>query len=266
MRTILFLALAVTFTGCQHTQRCMKSCRFDPPSSACNKRDPGNCCEQKSSGSPYDIGAACRNMRSSCEKVCRSSSCLGDKRVGLGWKECRVPVLKLKSRQSSCRTGAPCDSRGSCSSIESCGSKSPCDKPAVGCCQESPTRPNQATPFLTLPPQQQSATQQRSGITTNDLARRTQTLESQVSEIRSMIRQPPAGPGYSSGYQQHGRAHTGRGEVIMLPPPAWRTMDGVPPVPDTGIEQTGASGLNSGTYRTAHDPQMWPHSPQNIRR
>ena len=55
-------------------------------------------------------------------------------------------------------------------------------------------------------------------------------------------------------------------EVIMLPPPAWRTMDGVPPIPNSGIEQTGAYRSQTSTYRTAGNPQMWQHSPQNMQR
>ncbi len=32
-------------------------------------------------------------------------------------------------------------------------------------------------------------------------------------------------------------------EVIMLPPPQWRTMDGVPPIPNSSIEQTSGYRL-----------------------
>jgi hypothetical protein len=75
-----------------------------------------------------------------------------------------------------------------------------------------------------------------------------------VNQIHSMLQQRHATNQPTSGYIERRPAQ--QKEVIMLPPPSWRTMDGVPPIPNSAIEQTGAYRSNSGTYRTAGSPQM----------
>jgi hypothetical protein len=100
--------------------------------------------------------------------------------------------------------------------------------------------------------------------TTTNLAQRTQSLEAQVNQLQSVLQNRQAANLPTSGYIN--RQPAPQKEVIMLPPPTWRTMDGVPPIPNSAIEQTGGYRSNSGTYRTAGNPQMWQHSPQNIHR
>lgn len=265
MRLMILLAFVTTFTGCQHTQRCTQSCRSVSPFSSCKSRPAGNCCEKPCAKPRCDLQTACRSVKSSCQKACRSCPTSGSKRLGLGWKEFRVPVPTFKEKQSSCGRDSRCADGRCCKTTAPCGSKACRTAPVAGCCQEFRTRPTEATPFLMLPPDQQALNQRQTpGWHTNPrqprtqssagLAQRTQALESQVSEIHSMLRQQP------------GNVPAQRNDVNMQPPSSWRTMNGVPPIPNSGIEQTAAFGSGSGTYRTAHDPQMWPHSPQNMRR
>jgi hypothetical protein len=279
MRTLILLTLVATLTGCQHAQKCTQTCRSTPAQPACKTRDSGSCCEQTTNRPRCDLTNACRSVQSSCQKVCQTPANLGCKRLGLGWHEFRVPVPKLKTQQTVCA------SNRQCTTGRTCDSKTCCTQPPAGCCNEFPVRANDPTPFLTLPPEQPAAStqpqasqwgtmpnQSTSGTwnsatqSTNALEQRTIALETQVHEIHSMLQQRQATHLPNTEYQVPG-VPMQRQDVIMLPaPPAWRTMDGVPPIPNSPIEQTGATGWNSGTYRTAGNPQMWAHSPQNIQR
>lgn len=271
MQKLLLLSVTAALIGCQHSQRCTQPRRSMSPFSSCRPNDTGNCRRS------CDLTDACRSVQSKCQKVCQTPSTLGCRKLGLGWKEFRVPVPKLKNRKTAC-VSRSCDSNGRCVSDRSCASKPCCDQPAAGRCNELPMRPIAPTPILTLPqpstnPQPQAsqwrtmpnqttaATSNRTPSAATSLEQRTAVLETQVHEIHSMLQQRQAGRVPSTEYQVPGVPAQQR-DVIMLPPPNWRTMDGVPPIPGSGIEQTSASG----TWRTATNPQMWPHSPQNIRR
>ena len=278
MRTLILLTLVSMIAGCQHSQKCTQS-----HSSACRR----SC----------DLSNACRKVQSSCQKVCQSPSNLGCKKPAIGWKEVRIPVLKFKDQRqncfanrscndNSCRTQPSCDP-GSCREIPLCGPKVCCSKSTPGCCQEVPSPNPEATPFLTLPPHPDNtvpthteaaipspqAWQVRNNIqqpiassTTTNIDRRTQALETQVNQLQLMLQQSHATNLPHDGFINQRGVPTPKKEVIMLPPPQWRTMDGVPPIPNSPIEQTSGYQTNSGTYRTAGNPQMWPHSPQNIQR
>ncbi|NQV27593.1 MAG: hypothetical protein HQ518_24860 [Rhodopirellula sp.] len=264
MRTFILLSFVAMITGCQHAPKCTPACRSMSPRPTCKVRNSGSCCDQTAVRPPCDLSNACRSVQSRCQKVCQTPSNLTCKKPALGWKEVRIPVLKLKDRQVHC------------------ASNSCCRTPATGCCQELPTPDSEATPFLTVPPESavpQPQTQQLqsnqlpqpqqpiASSATTDLARRTQALESQVNQIHSVLLQRQAPNLSGSGYIDPRNVPSQPNDVIMLPPPpAWRTMDGVPPIPNSPIEQTGAYRSNPGTYRTADNPQMWPHSPQNMQR
>lgn len=273
MRTFILLSLIALTTGCQHTQ-------------TCSVRNPISCRKQTAARRPCDLTNACRRVQTSCQKVCQTSPTLGCKKPAIGWKEVRVPVLKLKSRRSNCVADQRCNDRPSCDPANTCrqapqcGPQGLCKTPTPGCRQEFPTPATEATPFLTLPPQPEAAVPQPqtwqlhsalpqpplpiSSSATTNLAQRTQNLEAQVNQIHSMLQHRQAADLPTSGYID--RQPAPQKEVIMLPPPTWRTMDGVPPIPHPAIEQTGGYRSNSGTYRTAGKPQMWAHSPQNMQR
>jgi hypothetical protein len=274
MRTFILLTFVAMITGCQHAQTCAV-------------RSGGNCREQTTTRRPCDLSNACRRVQSACQKACQSPSNLGCKTPGIGWKEVRVPVLKLKDRRSNCvadqryNDRRSCDSGSPCSQNPQCAPHVSCKSPTAGCCQNFPTRASEATPFLTHPPPQSEAAvpapqtwqlhselpQQTPPIassTTTNLAQRTQNMEAPVNQIHSMLQHRQAANLPTSGYIDRQPAQ--QKELIMLPPPNWRTMDGVPPIPNSAIEQTGAYRSQSGTYRTTGNPQMWPHSPQNMQR
>jgi hypothetical protein len=275
MRTFILLTFVAMLTGCQHAQRCTQSIHSMSPLSSCKVRDAGNCRQQTTCRRPCDLSNACREVQSKCRKACQAPPNLGCKKPTIGWKEVRVPVLKLSNRQVNCVSNRRCNDRPSCDVGASCTT------PTTGCCQQPPTRATEATPFLTLPPPRaeaavpqpqswqlhaaaQPTTQPIASSTTSNLTQRTQALEAQVNQIHSMLEQRQATNLPTSGYINRQPAQ--QKEVIMLPPPAWRTMDGVPPIPNSGIEQTGAYRSQTGTYRTARNPQMWQHSPQNMQR
>lgn len=297
MRTLILLTVVSAMVGCQHGQKCTQSYRSMSPFSGCNVRDAGNCRDQSSCRRPCDLSTTCRKIQSSCQKVCQTPSNLSCKKPGIGWKEVRVPVLKLKDQRrncvsgrsysdNSCHTQPSCD-LGSCSEIPMCGPKVCCTQSSPGGCTETRSPNTEATPFLTLPPQpdhtvpahteaavpQPQAWQVRGPMqqpiassTTMNLDRRTQALEAQVNQLQSMLQQRQAtNLPHDNFINQRGMQNPQK-EVIMLPPPQWRTMDGVPPIPNSSIEQTSGYRTNSGTYRTAGNPQMWQHSPQNIQR
>lgn len=271
MRTFILLTIVAMVTGCQHTQTCAV-------------RRAGNCRDKATCKKPCDLSNACRQVQSSCQKVCQPPSGLGCKKPTLGWKEVRVPVLKLTDRQSRCvvdqrcRKQPSCDLGTPCDPTSKCRQQASCTPPTTGCCRELSTPPTEATPFLTVPaevPIPQPKTTQRQGnlpqlsqpiasSNTTSLSQRTQALEAQVNELRSMLQQRQATNLPATGYIDP--RSVPQKEVIMLPPPTWRTMDGVPPIPNSPIEQTGAYRSNFDGYRTASNPQMWPHSPQNLQR
>lgn len=279
MRTFILLSFVVMITGCQHTQHCTQSCRSKSPLSSCNVRDAGTCRDQTPARRPCDLSNACRQVQSSCQKVCQTPPNLGCKQPTIGWKEVKVPVLKLKDRQPDCVADRSCSSRPSRNQQPQCGTQGYCPAPTPGSYHKLPTPASEATPFLTLPPQPEAAVPQpqasqvqntlqqpvASSATTN-LAERTQALENQVNQIHSMLQERHATNLPSTGFIDTSSQQYQQKEVIMLPPPTWRTMDGVPPIPNSSIEQTSGYLTNSGTYRTAGHPQMWPHSPQNIQR
>lgn len=279
MRIFILLTFIAMITGCQHAQRCTQACRSMSPLPTCKKRDAGNCREQSSSRPRCDLSNACRSVQSKCQKVCQTPPALGCKTPALGWKEVRVPVLKLKDRRTTC------DTRTSCNQPWPCGSKTCCRTGSPGCCRETPTSAMEPTPFLTVPaeaavpqpsawmsqpqlpqPQQPIVQQPIATSTTTNLAQRTQALESQVHQLQSMLQNRQATNLPHDGYIDSRSQQPQQKEVIMLPPPTWRTMDGVPPIPNAPIEQTSGYRQSSGTYRTAGNPQMWPHSPQNMQR
>lgn len=275
MQKLLFLSVAAALIGCQHSQRCTQPRRSMSPFSTSQAGDAGNCHQS------CDLTDACRRVQSKCQKACQTPSTLGSRKLGLGWKEVRVPVPKLKDRRPVCASRS-CDSNGRCDSDRSRASRPCCDQPVAGRCNELPMRPMEPTPILTLPQpsansqpqasqwhtipnQTTAATSNRTSAAAGSLEQRTAVLENQVHEIHSMLQQRQAGRLPSTEYQVPGVPAQQR-DVIMLPPPNWRTMDGVPPIPGSAIEQTSGSGSSPGTWRTATNPQIWPHSPQNIRR
>ena len=279
MRTFILLSFVAMITGCHATQKCGQACRSMSPFPTCNAREAGTCRDQTPVRRPCDLSNACRQVQSSCQKVCQAPPNLGCKQPTIGWKEVRVPVLKLKDRQSNCFTDQSRGSRPSCNQQPQCGTQSCCPALTPGSYPKLPTPANEATPFLTLPPQPEAAVPQpqawqvqstvqqpiASSATTN-LTERTQALENQVNQIHFMLQQRHATNLPSTGFIDTSSQQYQQKEVIMLPPPAWRTMDGVPPIPNSSIEQTSGYQTNPGTYRTAGHPQMWPHSPQNIQR
>jgi hypothetical protein len=297
MRTFILLTFIAMMTGCQHAQKCTPASRSMSPFSSCNVRDTGSCRDQSASRPRCDLSNACRSVQSKCQKVCQTPPALGCKTPSLGWKEVRVPVLKLKDRRTYCESDRQCDLARSCSSGTTCSQTSPCGPNAccntgsAGCCRETATPAMEPTPFLTLPteaavpqpgvwqsqsrlplPQPQIVQQPIASSTTTNLDQRTQSLENQVNQIHSMLQQRHASNIPESGYLPNTGYTDPRGqqfqpkEVIILPPPTWRTMDGVPPIPNSPIERTSGYRSNSGTYRTAGNPPMWNHSPQNINR
>lgn len=278
MRTFIILSFVAMITGCQSTQKCTQAYRSMSPFSACNIRDAGNCREQAPVRRPCDLSNACRQVQSSCQKACQTPSNLGCKQPTIGWKEVKVPVLQLKDRQQNRVANRSCNNRPSCNQQPQCGTQGCCPAPP-GSSHELPAPATEATPFLTLPPQPEAAVPQPqawqaqnnvrqpiASSTTTNLAERTQILENQVNQIHSMLQQRHATNLPETGFIDTGSQQYQQKEVIMLPPPTWRTMDGVPPIPNSPIEQTSGYRSNSGTYRTAGHPQMWPHSPQNIQR
>ena len=279
MQKVILFSLVATLIGCQHAQRCTQPRRSMSPFSSCNARDPGNCRDQNSGQTRCDLTNACRSVQSSCQKVCQTPANIGCKRLGLGWKEFRVPVPKLKDQQTVCASNSQCTTGRSCDS-RTCRNPS-----AAGCCNEIPVRASEATPFLTLPPepsatsasplqstwgvmpnQTPSGTWNSATQSANALEKRTMALEAQVHEIHSLLQQRQTTQWSNSESPVPGYVPAQQRDVIMLPPPTWRTMDGVPPIPTSSIEQTGATRWNSGTYQDARHPQMWPHSPQNMQR
>lgn len=297
MRTFILLSFVAMITGCQHGQKCTQSYRSMSPFSGCSTRDAGNCREQSTCRRPCDLSTTCRKIQSSCQKVCQTPPNLGCKKPSLGWKEVRVPVLKLKDQRQSCVAGRSCNDSscrtqpscnlGSRSEIPLCGSKVCCTKSSPGCCQEVPSSNTEATPFLTLPPHpdhtvpthteaaipQPQAWQVRNNIqqpiassATTNIDQRTQALETQVDQLQMMLQQRQATNLPHDGFINQRGVQTPQKKVIMLPPPQWRTMDGVPPIPNSSIERTSGYRSNSGTYRTAGNPPMWQHSPQNMQR
>lgn len=279
MQKLLLFSLAVMLLGCQHAQRCTQPRRSTSPFSTCRVRDAGNC-QQSAARTGCDLTDACRRAQAKCQQVCPSPSTLRCKKLGLGWKEFRVPVPKLKDRRSFCATRS-CSSNACCASDRPNPAKPCCDRSAADCCNELPMRPMDPTPILTLPQpgsgsnpqasQWHTMPNQTQPVSSNQsaagaaLEHRTAVLEGQIREIHTMLRQRQTGQLPSTEYQVPGVPAQQR-DVIMLPPPGWRTMDGVPPIPDSNIEQTGAYRSSHGSWRTAANPQMWPHSPQNMQR
>jgi len=283
MRTFILLSFVAMITGCQTAQKCTQACRSMSPLPTCNVRDAGNCREQTPDRRPCDLSNACRQVQSSCQKVCKAPPNLGCKKPSIEWKAVKVPVLQLKNRQQngvadrSCNDRKPCPP-GTCRQDPRCGPQACCPT-SPGCLREFPAPATEATPFLTVPsppeasvpgPQawqvQNSVRQPIATSTTTNIAQRTQALETQVNQIQSMLQQRQATNSPNDGYIDNRGQQYQQKEVIMLPPPSWRTMDGVPPIPNSPIEQTSGYGANSGTYRTAGNPPMWQHSPQNMQR
>ncbi|MFT4556010.1 MAG: hypothetical protein ACI92S_001347 [Planctomycetaceae bacterium] len=283
MRTFILLSFVAMITGCQAAQKCTQACRSMSPLPTCKVRDAGNCREQTPNRRPCDLTNARRKVQSSCQKVCKAPPNLGCKKPSIGWKAVKVPVLQLKNRQQNCVADRSCNDRPSCdlgtchqdprSGPQACCTTSP------GCCREFPTPATEATPFLTVPSPPEAAVpgpqawqvqnrmrQPNATSTTTNIAQRTQTLEAQVNQIHSMLQQRQATNLPNDGYIDNRGQQYQQKEVIMLPPPSWRTMDGVPPIPNSPIEQTSGYRANSGTYRTAGNPPMWQHSPQNMQR
>lgn len=283
MRTFILLSFVAMITGCQAAQKCTQACRSMSPLPTCNVRDAGNCREQTPSRRPCDLTNACRQVQSSCQKVCKAPPTLGCKKPSIEWKAVKVPVLRLKDRQQNCVADRSCNDRpscdlGACSQNSKCGPQACCTT-SPGCCRETPTPATEATPFLTIPPQPEASvpgpqawqTQNRmrqpiATSTTTNIAQRTQALENQVNQIHSMLQQRQATNLTHDGFIDNRGSQYQQKEVIMLPPPQWRTMDGVPPIPNSSIERTSGYRSNSGTYRTAGNPPMWQHSPQNMQR
>ena len=286
MRTFILLIPVAMLAGCQHAQRCTQSIHSMSPLLSCKVRDAGNCREQATRQRPCDLSNACREVQSKCRNICQTPLKLSCKKPTIGWKEVRVPVLKLSDHQANCVSDRRCYDRQSCkhgtASRQSarCRPEGRCTTKKSGCCQESGTRATQPTPFLILPhqaeapvPQPQSwqlhavapqTTKSIAGSTTTNLTLKTQAHEAQVNQIHSTLQQRQATRLPASGYINCQPAQ--QKDVIVLPPPAWRTMDGVPPIPDSDIEQTGACRSPTDTYQTAGTPQMWQHSPQNMQR
>ncbi len=283
MRTFILLSFVAMITGCQTAQKCSQACRSMSPLPTCKVRDAGSCREQTPTRRPCDLTNACRQVQSSCQKVCKAPPNLGCKKPSIEWKVVKVPVLSLKDRQKDCVVDRSCHDRPSCdlgpcrqdpgSGPQACCTTSP------GCCRELPTPATEATPFLTIPRQAEAAVPQPQAwqvqnrvqqpiatSTTTNIAQRTQALEAQVNQIHSMLQQRQATNLPNDGFIDNRGLQYQQKEVIMLPPPSWRTMDGVPPIPNSSIEQTSGYRSNSGTYRTAGNPPMWHHSPQNIQR
>lgn len=289
MRSIILLTFVAMLTGCQHAQKCQQVSRSGCPLPTCKVRDAGNCRDQQADQPRCDLNTACSSVKSSARKVCKTAPSLRcNKRLTVGWKEIRVPVPKFRDQRSACSTtcdsGRPCNSTAPCGQQGACGSKTCCKTPAIGCCREFPTHLTEATPFLILPPpppvtstrpqnsqwrtipSQPVQTQRPASQSPAGLSQRTRALETQLHEIHPMLQQRQAARLPQSRYQGPSNVPARRQDVIMLPPPAWRTMDGVPPIPNSAIEQTGASGSGYGYYRTVGTPQMWAHSPQNMQR
>ena len=291
MRTFILLTFIAMMTGCQHAQKCTPASRSMSPFSSCNVRDTGSCRDQSASRPRCDLSNACRSVQSKCQKVCQTPPALGCKTPSIGWKDVRVPVLKLNDRRTACKSNRQCDAARSCGVGTSCnqtlrcGPKACCNTGSAGCCRETQGPGMEPTPFLTQPaesavphpnawisqphlpqPQQQIGQQPIATSATTNLAQRTQALESQVNQLQSMLQQRQATNLPSTGYIDRRDEQFQQKEVIMLPPPTWRTMDGVPPIPNSPVEQTSGYRQNSGTYRTAGNPQMWAHSPQNVQR
>lgn len=280
MRTFILLTSVAMLAGCQHAQRYTQSIHSMSPLSSCKVRDAGNCREQTTRQRPCDLTNACREVQSKCRNICQAPLNLSCRKPTIGWKKVRVPVLKLSDRLANCVSDRRCNNRPTCKPGTARRPEGRCTTPTIGCCQKSVTRATQPTPFLILPhqaeapvPQPQSwqlhaaapqTTQSIAGSTTTNLTQRTHALEAQVNQIQSILQQRQAANLPTSGYINRQPAQ--QKEVIVLPPPAWRTMDGVPPIPNSGIEQTGACRSPTGTYQTAGTPQMWQHSPQNVQR
>ncbi|MDA0283915.1 MAG: hypothetical protein O3B86_11240 [Planctomycetota bacterium] len=280
MRTIVLLTSLATLTGCQHSQQCGSARHSSWLFSTCRIRPAATRSDEISNCPSCDVGKACQQVKSSCQNACESPCSLRCKRLGIGWKELRIPVPKLKDRQHTCST------QSTCNPDASCNSKACCNPPTAGCCRESGSTESTSTGFVALPPQPNPSIQQfpvpqqpqpakwnaATTYTAPGLAQRTQVLETQVNEIHRMLQQrqatnvPHSGFDGPTGFDNSFRVPASRQDVIILPPPAWRTMDGVPPIPNSAIEQTGAYRSARSTYYTARNPEFWPHSPQNIQR
>jgi hypothetical protein len=278
MRTFILLSFVAMITGCQTAQKCTQACRSMSPLPTCNVRDAGNCRKQTPTRRPCDLTNACRQVQSSCQKVCKAPPNRGCKKPSIGWKEVRVPVLQLKHRQPDCVADRSWN-LGARGQAPQCGPQPGCTTSSPGCCRETSAPNTEATPFLTVPsppeasvpgPQawqvQNRVRQPIATSTTTNIAQRTQALKTQVNQIHSMLQQRQATNLPNDGYIDTRGQQYQQKEVIMLPPPSWRTMDGVPPIPNSPIEQTSGYRSNSGTYRTAGNPPMWQHSPQNMQR
>lgn len=274
MRTLALLTTLAMLTGCSHNlrspSRCgtlqAESCQRQP---VCRKRTP--------TFPRCDLGTVCRTAKSSCQKVCRPLMTPRCKQLRLGWKELsfRVPTVKLK--QSACAPANQCNVR------PSCGPEACLNSPATGCSEPLPSS-FPTTPFLTLPPQQpesrvpasasRRSTQRTSPrwntavtVPPPSLAQRTQSLEVQVDGMHRMVLQRQAS-NVPHDFASPRRVSAGQqDDVIMLPPPpAWRTMDGVPPIPNSAIEQTGAFRTTQQADNMAASPEQWPHSPRHTQR
>ena len=257
MRTFILLTSVTMLAGCQQAQRCTQLIHSMSPLSSCKVRDAGNCREQTTRQRPCDLSSACREVQSKCRNICQTPLSLGCKKPTIGWKEVRVPVLKLSDRLTNCVSDRRYNNRPSCEpgtarrQSARCRPERRCTTPTSGCSQESPARAAQTTPCLTIPhphqakaavPQPQSrqlhaatpqATQPIAGSTTTNLTQRTQALEAQVNQIHSILQQRQATNLPTSDHSHRQPAQ--QKEVIVLPPPTWRTMDGVPPIPNSGI-------------------------------
>lgn len=278
MRTFILLSFVALIAGCQTAQKCSQACRSMSPLPTCKVRAAGNCQEQTPSRRPCDLTNACRQVQSSCQKVCKAPPNLGCKKPSIEWKAVKVPVLRLKDRQQNCVADRPSCDLGACRQDPRSGPQACCTT-SPGCCRKLPTPTTEATPFLTIPPQPEAAVPQphawqaQSKVqqpiatsTTTNITQRTQALEAQVNQIHSMLQQRQATNLPHDGFIENRGPQYQQKEVIMLPPPSWRTMDGVPPIPNSSIEQTSGYRSNSGTYRAAGNPPMWHHSPQNMQR
>ncbi len=238
MRTFILLTFVAMLTGCQHAQRCTQSIHSMSPLSSCKVRDAGNCREQTTCRRPCDLSNACREVQSKCRKVCQTPPNLGCKKPTIGWKEVRVPVLKLSDRQLNCVSTRRCNDRPSCDVGASCTT------PTTGCCQQPPTRATEATPFLTLP--STSSGSSRASATELAIARNRAADDSTNRQLDDIKSDTENASSRSSGQPDSLDAGTATGDQS-----ADLTLHQSPTCPAKRGDHVAASRLENDGWRTA---------------
>ena len=120
MRTFILLTSVAMLAGCQHAQKCTQSIHSMSPLTSCKVRDAGNCREQTTRQRPCDLSNACREVQSKCRNICQTPLNFSCKKPTIGWKEVRVPVLKLSDRLANCVSDRRCNNRPSCEPGTAC--------------------------------------------------------------------------------------------------------------------------------------------------